>query len=108
MKLICNGIEKETKYSGGWLDSYGRQWIYEDMETSHLLNVYHHIKNNLQLYLNLDILSYEDIEIRKANIDHTRNEMKQELLLRGLSDSEIENHIEETWKMGPNPYIVEV
>jgi len=108
MKLICNGIEKETKYSGGWEDSFNRQWIYEDMETGHLLNVYHHIKNNLQAYLKLGILSYEDIEIRKANIDRTRNEMKQELLSRGLSDSEIENHIEETWKMGPNPYKVEV
>ena len=37
MKLICNGIEKETKYSGGWLDSYGRELIYEEMTTDHLM-----------------------------------------------------------------------
>jgi len=108
MKVICNGKEKETKYSGAWLDSYGRELIYEDMETSHLLNVYHHIKNNIQAYLRLNLIRYDSLEVRKADIDNTRNEMKQELLSRGLSDSVIENHIEETWKMGPNPYIVEV
>ena len=37
-----------------------------------------------------------------------RAEIKSELLSRGLTDTEIENHIEETWKMGLNPYKVEV
>ena len=58
MKLICNGIEKETKYSNGWLDSHGKQWIYEDMETNHLMNVYKHIENNFKHYVGIDIGNY--------------------------------------------------
>lgn len=109
MKLICNGMEKETKYSKGWLDSHGRQWIYEDMETNHLLNVYHHIKNNIEAYIKLGYLqqNIQETEAYKGIIN-TRKEIKSELLSRGLTDSEIENHIEETWKMGPNPYRIEV
>ena len=107
--LVINGQEKETKYSKGWLDSYGREWIYEDMETSHLLNVYHHIKNNIQCYIQLGYLR-ENLPETEAykNVINTRTEIKSELLSRGLTDSEIENHIEETWKIGPNPYTIEV
>lgn len=107
--LIVNGQEKQTKYSNGWLDSHGKQWIYEDMETNHLMNVYHHIKNNVQKYIQLGYLSqiFQETEPYKSIIS-TRAEIKSELLSRGLTDSEIENHIEETWKMGPNPYKVEV
>ena len=98
MKLLCNGIEKETKYSNGWLDSHGRQRVYEDMETNHLLNVYHHIGNNINNYIKIGYLQQDMV--------NTRTEIKSELLSRGVTDSQIENHVEETWKMGPNPYIV--
>ena len=114
MKLICNGIEKETKYSGGWLDSYGRELIYEEMTTDHLMNVYKHIERNFKGYVKLHIGFYPKsvtdgyLNEAKQYIENTRKEIKSELLSRGVSDSEIENHIEETWKMGPNPYIIEV
>ena len=114
MKLICNGIEKETKYSNGWLDSYGRELIYEEMTTNHLMNVYKHIENNYKAYVNFEVglfpktITTDYLEKAKQNVKTMQKEIKSELLSRGLTDSEIENHIEETWKMGPNPYKVEV
>lgn len=110
MKLICNGIEKETKYSNGWHDSHNRQWIYEDMETNHLLNVYHHIKNNIKLYLKLELSNNPSCKDNEAMsfVKKVRSEIKSELLSRGLDDSTIENHIEERWKMGPYPRLVAV
>ena len=72
------------------------------------------LKNNFKHYVGIEIGNYpksvttgyldEAITFTKA----VRAEIKSELLSRGLTDSEIENHIEETWKMGPNPYKVEV
>ena len=112
--LIINGQEKETKYSNGWLDSYGKQWIYEDMETNHLMNVYKHIEKNFKAYIKLHIGFYPKtatsgyLDEATNYVEKIRKEIKLELLTRGLEDSEIENHIEETWKMGPNPYRVEM
>lgn len=111
--LIVNGQEKQTKYSNGWLDSHGKQWIYEDMETNHLMNVYKHIENNFKHYTRMEIGNYPKTATTRylddaiAFVKRVRAEIKSELLSRGLTDSEIENHIEETWKMGPNPYMVE-
>lgn len=114
MKLICNGIEKETKYSKGWLDSHGRHLVYEEMTTNHLMNVYKHIERNFKAYVKLSIGFYPKsvtdgyLDEATQYIENTRKEIKSELLSRGVSDSEIENHIEETWKIGgPNPYEVE-
>ena len=112
--LIVNGQEKQTKYSNGWLDSHGKQWIYEDMETNHLMNVYKHIENNFKHYVGIEIGNYSK-SVTTGHLDEAiaftkavRAEIKSELLSRGLTDSEIENHIEETWKMGTNTYKVEV
>ena len=85
--VIINGQEKETKYSNGWLDSYNRKWILEEMTTNHLMNVYKHIQDKMYF------LYYG------KNHNELIADVKLELLSRGLTDSEIENHIEETWKM---------
>lgn len=95
--VIIDGQEKETKYTSGWLDSYNHKWILEEMTTNHLMNVYKHIQDRMYF------LYYGEKNHNKL-IDN----VKSELLSRGLTDSEIENHVEETWKMGPNPYRIEV
>ena len=102
MIIVCNGIEKETKYSNGWLSADGTENIYEDMSTDHLLNVYKHIANNFQEYVSMQIGSFpktvtDDYYYKAvAEVKIMRLEIKIELLSRGLTDATIENHKEDT------------
>lgn len=84
-----------TKYVTHWTTADNRHYILEDMDTEHLLNVYKHTLNNAGHYIQQVVDETDNFEKAVSTLNTVRNEVKTELLSRGMDEEYIES-----WREG--------
>ena len=89
-------MKKATKYETIWSASDGRRLCLEEMDTNHLLNCYKHTLNNYLFYMGAFYAHCHDQKEACKEVNNMRNEFKQELLSRGVSNYTIESWVEDT------------
>lgn len=95
----------KSKYNTVWTTYLGKKLMLEEMTTNHLLNAYKNIENNYQEFVNGAVepfpktVTNDFYKVAEGKVKIAMLEMKVELLSRGVTLQEIENHVEEIWKI---------
>ena len=98
--------ESKSKYNTIWTTYLGKKLMLEEMTTNHLLNAYKNIENNYQEFVNGAVepfpktITNDFYKVAESKVKIAMLEMKVELLSRGVTMQEIENHVEEIYKIG--------